>query len=813
MASLRGYYEGQDYRLSDYGTLAAAFAAMGTDSGELVVTRPHTVSTAVSVPANVTVRFIGAGCFVKAPGGTVTFNGPGLEASAAQHIFKGFDIGDIKFAVTSPVVYPQWWGGKPDGDYLLNNPYLGTDNTIPFQSAIEAVRRAYRGGGEVYVQNGIYTFSGKLTIRGVSLTGASRSGTLLWWRSDTPCIEVTPSFIPNDPNPPIRESLVAPTLRNFMIKAHGANPVGTCNLNSLVVTRLTGPGFLNTFWTSGMYFFLPGTCISLNNSIYQIDYVDSQDQIRLKPGGWQTGGRPSSGAYFCHCDAEGTPNRFYRISGPRFDPGLVGNQINVDGVPYTVTEVWDGWIVLVTPDIADANDERVRTWETNAAVINNMNWTPIIYHAILVRSFCALEHIDIENVPGDGVRMQCHTPDNANNTCILDVKVTGVQGMGFSTHGDNANGGGFFNTMAFGCEGYGYREGTLLGNNYFQPLTEANRRSAYVGDPDAQVNGSSWYGAYEEGGQGGNVFAQYMQAFGGLSLSSRTGMGGFWSGGSAGWATCSPLLTRNFYSFGEIEAALGSRSSEAPMAGLAFRTATENLYYLHFRLSPIGYDRGANYPRQYWGWNLFGDSRSQEACPYAISLYNTYEGPGRLLFRRGFYLGPYDASQRWYFNSNGYPTAPFMHRGFGATVGTAFTLYTGKWFHPSMVGGQITIYGVTYTVAAVADTHHLTLSTPAPDQSYVAYEAPELYHAGDFAFNTDPTPGQPMGWINAIPGSPGGFHPVGYIGAPPINSLATDPTTANIFPNTYMVFKNTTTGEIRLWVNDGGVIKKSAPLT
>jgi len=36
---------------------------------------------------------------------------------------------------------------------------------------------------------------------------------------------------------------------------------------------------------------------------------------------------------------------------------------------------------------------------------------------------------------------------------------------------------------------------------------------------------------------------------------------------------------------------------------------------------------------------------------------------------------------------------------------------------------------------------------------------------------------------------------------------ASDPTTAQISPNTWQIVKNTTTGTLKLWANDNGVMK------
>lgn len=46
-----------------------------------------------------------------------------------------------------------------------------------------------------------------------------------------------------------------------------------------------------------------------------------------------------------------------------------------------------------------------------------------------------------------------------------------------------------------------------------------------------------------------------------------------------------------------------------------------------------------------------------------------------------------------------------------------------------------------------------------------------------------------------------------------VQQKAGDPTTSDIASNTWAVYKNTSTGDIKLWANDGGVMKSSAALT
>ena len=42
---------------------------------------------------------------------------------------------------------------------------------------------------------------------------------------------------------------------------------------------------------------------------------------------------------------------------------------------------------------------------------------------------------------------------------------------------------------------------------------------------------------------------------------------------------------------------------------------------------------------------------------------------------------------------------------------------------------------------------------------------------------------------------------------PPVTSLSVNPTVDQVPDGTYSVWKNTTSGEVRIWSNDGGLLK------
>jgi hypothetical protein len=115
------------YYVGTYASFAAAISAIGSTPATLVIDSSQTVSTSLTVPSNVTLRFTNAGALSIASGQTVTINGP-IQAGPVQ-IFSGSGI--VRFSGTKiPEYYPQWWGVTGDDS---------TDDTTSFQAAIDAL--------------------------------------------------------------------------------------------------------------------------------------------------------------------------------------------------------------------------------------------------------------------------------------------------------------------------------------------------------------------------------------------------------------------------------------------------------------------------------------------------------------------------------------------------------------------------------------------------------------------------------------------------------------------------------------------------
>jgi len=115
--------------VNNYASLPAALSIIGTSPVTLMVCANITVSTAVSIPSNITVWVNGSGKFTKSGAGTITFNGP-FDAPLRQ-VFSGFAAGDIAFARGSvSEIFLQWFGAKGDG---------ATADDAPIVNAMSAV--------------------------------------------------------------------------------------------------------------------------------------------------------------------------------------------------------------------------------------------------------------------------------------------------------------------------------------------------------------------------------------------------------------------------------------------------------------------------------------------------------------------------------------------------------------------------------------------------------------------------------------------------------------------------------------------------
>lgn len=140
-------------------SLAANVEALQTSNATLLI-HDEQFCGDLTIPTNITLKFIKGGFINVEEGKTLTINGH-IEAGLHQ-IFTG--KGKIKFGLSSiKEFFPQWWGAKGDGV---------SDDTLAIQAAIDCVYD--QGGGRVFFPAGIYGATNIVLRTRVSLVGASK---------------------------------------------------------------------------------------------------------------------------------------------------------------------------------------------------------------------------------------------------------------------------------------------------------------------------------------------------------------------------------------------------------------------------------------------------------------------------------------------------------------------------------------------------------------------------------------------------------------------------------------------------------------
>ena len=110
----------------NYTSFAAAVMEIGDAEKALLIPNEQAVSADITVPSNISLRFLQGGSLAIATGVTVTING-NVDAGLYQ-IFSWAGTGKVAFgAGIVKEVYPQWWGAK-GGDV--------TDDTAAIQMAL-----------------------------------------------------------------------------------------------------------------------------------------------------------------------------------------------------------------------------------------------------------------------------------------------------------------------------------------------------------------------------------------------------------------------------------------------------------------------------------------------------------------------------------------------------------------------------------------------------------------------------------------------------------------------------------------------------
>lgn len=132
-------------QVEDYVDFATAISTIGSTVTTLWINSSQTVSANVTVPATLTLKFIGAGQLSIASGKTVTVYAPeNILAGDRQQIVSG--SGTLAFT-TGGTAYAGWWGALGDGS---------NDDTTAIEAAL------FSGAGRCLLPSGTYKITATL---------------------------------------------------------------------------------------------------------------------------------------------------------------------------------------------------------------------------------------------------------------------------------------------------------------------------------------------------------------------------------------------------------------------------------------------------------------------------------------------------------------------------------------------------------------------------------------------------------------------------------------------------------------------------
>lgn len=162
------------YPAAAYDTLSEAVSAAGSSQATIIVVDNQSLSSDLTVPRNVTLKFAGQGQATLSTGVTLTIAGR-LEAEL-RTIFS--TTGTVSFSGNDLItrIYPQWWGASGASGAS------STTNTTAINAAITAADTI---NGTVFFGAGTYSHTGISWPPGVKLIGESQEAVILDYTSAT----------------------------------------------------------------------------------------------------------------------------------------------------------------------------------------------------------------------------------------------------------------------------------------------------------------------------------------------------------------------------------------------------------------------------------------------------------------------------------------------------------------------------------------------------------------------------------------------------------------------------------------------------
>lgn len=114
-----------EFLISNFASLASAVSTLGASNATLVIGISQTVSSNLTIPSNIAVRFVNGAVIQPASGVTVTLQS--MPIAAPRQIFDISLGGTVTFSNCSGEIRPEWWGAR-----------AGQDITSALQAAVTA---------------------------------------------------------------------------------------------------------------------------------------------------------------------------------------------------------------------------------------------------------------------------------------------------------------------------------------------------------------------------------------------------------------------------------------------------------------------------------------------------------------------------------------------------------------------------------------------------------------------------------------------------------------------------------------------------
>ena len=519
---------GGEQSMEEFANFSTAISTIGSAPTTLVINSVAIISSNVTVPSNINLRFTGAGSLSVRSGVTLTIADGNSIKAGPQQIFSLSGTGTVRFTKFPDVIYPEWWGAKGD-DAGQDSPHSGsaTDNLAAFNAMTDSVSdhgpRIFASTKVQLSSNRVYYLSNTWNIRTALDVGCE--GGFGW----APCSYLR---FPANRTKIIVHSLSTFTgktaggdyaswtkLHNFGIigvRAEGAT-THTVNISGLTLTKTAGDDFADNLG------YHEGNTISVNGFSYQIDAFISTTQVMLKKPRVYIKATNGSTTIYHKTQGAGTfPTGTNDWNGSTFALG---------GTTYTLSTVnaigGEGKPCVICTGSAVISPAFSGTTGQYTVVLSGANVSagaarPNLFHGIDARGVVWIEGMYIKWNDGNGVNLDSSlgqtslpgTVPNTNNSRVVGNYIYLNRGNGIYTKGINANQMSISNNDYSDNHGAGAAEFSFLGNNYYGNHSSFNGRGP-VNTVRNRVNVSNFLSDYAEGGQPSEYYGQNMIVMGG----------------------------------------------------------------------------------------------------------------------------------------------------------------------------------------------------------------------------------------------------------------------------------------------------------